>query len=166
MDLFIIFIIIATFFVVLTTTKNYIPFVNKEGFKNINKTSKNIVNTYKIDNLPNKKINKINKLENKYYNYKGDCIWNNNCEIKPNNFNFFKYNKHKTTSPNMLSCQVNVDNLLNCKRAQFSRCFVNKTCPCQIRNKIDNDNVIKRCIAPNFTLETKINITKSCNKGY
>ena len=88
MDLFIIFIIIATFFVVLTTTKNYIPFVNKEGFKNINKTSKNIVNTYKIDNLPNKKINKINKLENKYYNYKGDCIWNNNCEIKPNNFNF------------------------------------------------------------------------------
>ena len=166
MDLFIIFIIIAAFFVVLSTTKNYIPFINKEDFQNIKKCKYNKRNVNRINNFQNSKNNKLNNIENNQYYFKKDCIWNNDCELKPNNYNFFQYHKPKRINHKYLSCDMNVDKLTNCKSNQFKNCFINKSCPCQVKNLHKPDLVIKRCITPNYINETAIQRPKTCPHSY
>ena len=166
MDIFIIFIIIAAFFVVISTTKNYIPFINKEGYQNIRKKCNKNRNIYSISNLPNKKNNKLNFIENKQYYYKGDCIWNNSCELKPNNYNFFQYTNKKHIKPSILSCDINISKKIHCKPDKFKKCFINKSCPCQVRNLHKHDLVIKKCISPNYTCETNLKIPKICTHSY
>ena len=109
MDIFIILFIIAAFFVVLTSAKSYIPFINKEDFQNIKNKCKNKKNIYKLDNFPNKNNNKLNVIENNQYYFKKDCIWNDECELKPNNFNFFQYGPKKTAKVSALSHNMKID---------------------------------------------------------
>ena len=158
MDILIIFIIIAAFFVVISTTKNYIPFINKEGFENIRKKCNKSRNIYSINNIPNKKNNKLNKIENKQYYFKNDCLWDNECELKPNNYNFFQYYNKKQIKPAILSCDMNIDKLTNCKPNKFKNCFINKSCPCQVKKLHKPSLVIKKCISPNYTSETNLKI--------
>ena len=166
MDIFIILFIIAAFFVVLTSAKSYIPFINKEDFQNINKKCKNNKNIYKIDNFPNKNNNKLNVIENNQYYFKKDCIWNDECELKPNNYNFFQYGPKKTAKVSALSCDMEINKLPDRKSKVINNCLIHKTCPCKKLNPHNASLVIKKCMQPSYVIETRVKIPRNCNHSY
>ena len=165
MDIFIIFIIIAAFFVVLTTTKNYIPFINKEGFTNIEKKCIDKPNSLRIDNFSNKKNTKLNCLENKQYYYKNDCIWNDKCELPPNNYNFFKYSPKKKVEINILTHKINPEIVSN-NNQKFTMVNKKSCCPCKNKAMHNDSIVIKNCISPNFPILPNRKIPKICPYSY
>lgn len=44
-----------------------------------------------LTEFKNKKTEKFNNYENKFYHTKEDCIFNSTCQLMPNNHSFFKY---------------------------------------------------------------------------
>lgn len=172
MDILIIFIIIATFFVVLSTIKKYTPSDRREGFHNNrvgnhnnHRRNKRITYTsYRVNNLPNSRAdNKLNIIENHQYYSKNDCIWNDECELKPNNFNFFDYSSRKTTKPKILSCEMNVDKIVNYTITKLKKKVINlkSSCPCRVKNLHTSEVVVKKCISPNFIVEDNFKIPKT-----
>lgn len=44
-----------------------------------------------LDEFKEKKTEKFNKYEDKFYHTKEDCIFNSTCQIMPNGHSFFRY---------------------------------------------------------------------------
>tara|TARA_B100000401_G_scaffold437461_1_gene383111 strand:+ start:436 stop:720 length:285 start_codon:yes stop_codon:yes gene_type:complete len=44
-----------------------------------------------LDEFKEKKTEKFNNYENKFYHAKEDCIFNSTCQLMPNNHSFFRY---------------------------------------------------------------------------
>lgn len=85
----------------------------------------------------------LNSLQQKYYYNKPDCVWNQNCDIPPNNWWYFYINKPKDYDEKVIkmnceqkSSQPNI--LYNCDSDINSQLFLNRSCPC-IRDGV------KRC---------------------
>ena len=166
------FLILIIFAIVIIYLAKYSRFFITDYFENYKPSTKKIVNPYKIPNLKNKKTFNYNKLEEKYYNLKEDCYWNNVCELPPNNHNFFKYANKKTKTPSLLSCEISCDKLINCKPNQFEGCFNNKKCSCNNNEHLRKANVLKNCIEPFVSIamsaEEGSNVVKfnTCREGY
>ena len=144
MSYLLLLIIIAT---IVVLALNSSKFFIKDTFVNY-KSKKTFSNPNYIPNLKNKTTQNYNTLEQKYYNLKDDCYWNNNCDLPPNNHNFFEYEKKITKTPALLSCNLDTNKLMNCTNNQFDGCFINKTCSCQKVNQFKKDTVVNSCIEP------------------
>lgn len=72
-----------------------------------------------------------NSLDLKYYHNNPDCVFNGNCELYPNDINFYAYPKPKKTNIRRLKCsKCKYSKITNCTNDLNSGCFKNKSCPC------------------------------------
>lgn len=87
--------------------------------------------------------NRLNTLQQKYYYNKPDCVWNQNCDIPPNNWWYFYINKptNYDEKVNKMICQKKTTQsniLYNCDSDLNSKLFLNRSCPCILDG-------VKRC---------------------
>ena len=113
--------------------------------KQLIKKSNIYCNQYCVPNVKNPP-NNMNSLENKYYIDKSDCMWNNNCELRPNEYNFYAIPLGKISNQSKLACNPGKNIQMNCSNYKLQGCFKNNTCPCQEQFPAPQEERKNKCV--------------------